>query len=62
MLSIAGWIALAVMSAMQIGKVETWPGNKPLLGANATSPMRFVSRSTIDTYFACTWAAGESRL
>jgi len=54
----AGWIALAVMSAMQIGKVETWPGNKPLLGANATSPMRFVSRSTIDTYFACTWAAG----
>jgi len=53
----AGWIALAVMSALQISYVEKWPGNRPLVGENATSAMRFVTRSTVDAYFACTWAA-----
>ena len=55
--SFSGWIALAVMSALQISYVEKWPGNRPLVGENATSAMRFVTRSTVDAYFACTWAA-----
>ena len=55
--SFPGWIALAVMSALQISYVEKWPGNRPLVGENATSAMRFVTRSTVDAYFACTWAA-----
>ena len=54
---VPGWISMAIMSAMQIGKVETWPGDMILTGDNRTSPIKFVSKSAVDTYFACTWAA-----
>ena len=51
----AGWFGLATMTALQIFKVDKWPGDMNLSGSNST--MRFVTKSTMDTYFSCTWAA-----
>jgi hypothetical protein len=75
----AGWVGLAVISGLRIGKIDVWPGdvldsydriggmsNQQVTEAlqtvsvtsdNSTEPMRFMTRSSFDTYFACTWTA-----
>jgi len=75
----AGWVGLAVITGLRIGKIEVFPGdildsfdgmsttNSPevdkalqavtVTATNATEPMRFMTRSSFDTYFACTWTA-----
>lgn len=52
-----GWVGLATITGLRVNDVgtESWPGTKP--GVNATSHLRFITRSSMDTYVACTWVA-----
>jgi hypothetical protein len=51
-----GWIGLAVLTGFRVGYVDVWPGDA-LPAGNSTDPLRFLSKSTVDTYCACTWVA-----
>jgi len=52
-----GWVGLATITGLRVSDVptENWPGTKP--GMNATSHLKFITRSSMDTYVACTWVA-----
>jgi len=54
----AGWIGLACVSGLRINEDHIeWPDKSDLDTLNATDPRRYVSKSTADTYMACTWCA-----
>ena len=52
---------MAVLTGYRIAYVDSWPGDvfKP---GNSTDPLRFLSKSTVDTYCACTWVASLTTL
>lgn len=54
-----GWVGLATITGLRVDKVSNWPGDLMAVGgsANATNPLRFLTKSSVDTYFACTWIA-----
>ncbi len=56
-----GWIGLAVLTGFRVGYVDSWPGDS-LPAGNSTDPLRFLSKSTVDTYCACTWVASLTTL
>jgi hypothetical protein len=52
---------LAVLTGFRVGYVDSWPGDS-LPAGNSTDPLRFLSKSTVDTYCACTWVASLTTL
>jgi hypothetical protein len=44
------------MTGLRINNSEAWPGTSPV-ALNATDPLRFITKSSVDTYVACTWVA-----
>lgn len=53
----AGWVGLAILSALRAEKVGIWPDEMVRTAGNATDPIRFLTRSSMDTYLACSWVA-----
>jgi len=52
-----GWVGLATITGLRVSDVPTekWPGT--MAGANASNHLKFITRSSMDTYVACTWVA-----
>lgn len=45
-----GWVGLSVLCGIRVGEVTDWPAERSFTGVNATDPMRFMGRMTMDTY------------
>merc|ERR1719412_928313 len=45
-----GWVGLAILCSIRVDGISQWPAEKTFVGDNATDPMRFMGRMTIDTY------------
>ena len=57
-----GWVGLSVVSALRMDRIGTFPSELVYTADNKTDPVRFVSRSALDTYLAATWVASLTTL